>query len=312
MRVNGISTYIMYLANCPITVSRFGLLIILVDSILIPVIDSTLRRAYRICDTWKLSGSSLVALINFFLYKISVVSRSFLALDLAYNYCLPFPTTLSGLTITGYSLLTGFPLREKESTNGKNTPKPSAIYIRWILTILHYPHLHSLPSNIPFYLYIHYNGHFHPLHVQPRSGSQIMCWRTEGSHMQRLCRECPEVYTKHPLHLHPNPNTIPRETICRSCNGCGLNVSPCPLCHPAAAAAVAAARATAAASAETPGSSGSPAPSSPGSLSRSSSTSNSYVDPRVARAYAKYGDGRGNTSCGRMDSEMNKPQNPNP
>ncbi|KAI2707711.1 hypothetical protein CBS147332_6769 [Penicillium roqueforti] len=104
----------------------------------------------------------------------------------------------------------------------------------------------------------------------------------------------------------------PRETICRSCNGCGLNVSPCPHCHPAAAAAVAAARATAAASAETPGSSGSPAPSSPGSLSRSSSTSNPYVDPRVARAYAKYGDGRGNTSCGRMDSEMNKPRNPNP
>ncbi|KAF4771849.1 hypothetical protein N7455_008252 [Penicillium solitum] len=101
----------------------------------------------------------------------------------------------------------------------------------------------------------------------------------------------------------------PRGAICLSCNGRGFNIFVCAHCNPAAAAA--AARATAnptAASAETPGSS---APSSPGSLSRSSSGSHpSHIDPNVARSYAKYGDGRDSTSCGRIDSNMNKPRNP--
>ncbi|OQE37185.1 hypothetical protein PENCOP_c010G00369 [Penicillium coprophilum] len=96
----------------------------------------------------------------------------------------------------------------------------------------------------------------------------------------------------------------PRGAICLSCNGRGFNIFVCAHCNPAAAAA--AARATAnptAASAETPGSS---APSSPGSLSRTPSTS--HPDPTVTR-YAKYGDGR-DSSCGRIDSNMNKPRNP--
>ncbi|KAJ5592706.1 hypothetical protein N7537_009610 [Penicillium hordei] len=101
----------------------------------------------------------------------------------------------------------------------------------------------------------------------------------------------------------------PRGAICLSCNGRGFNIFVCAHCNPAVAAA--AARATAnstAASAETSGSS---APSSPGSLSRSSSTSHpSHIDPNVARTYARYGDGRDNTSCGRIDSNMNKPRNP--
>ncbi|CAG8910062.1 unnamed protein product [Penicillium egyptiacum] len=101
----------------------------------------------------------------------------------------------------------------------------------------------------------------------------------------------------------------PRGTICLGCNGRGFNIFVCAHCNPAAAAA--AARATAnptAASAETPGSS---APSSPGSLSRSSSTSHpSHADPSVARSYAKYGDGRDSTSCGRIDSNIHKSRNP--
>lgn len=76
MRVNEISKYIMYLANCPITVPLSVRLIIPVDSILIPVINFTLRCAYLVCDTWELSGTLLVALINFFLYMKSVVSSS--------------------------------------------------------------------------------------------------------------------------------------------------------------------------------------------------------------------------------------------
>ncbi|KAJ5970854.1 uncharacterized protein N7479_000772 [Penicillium vulpinum] len=98
----------------------------------------------------------------------------------------------------------------------------------------------------------------------------------------------------------------PRGAICLSCNGRGFNMFICAHCNPAAAADVA--RATAnptAASAETPGSS---APSSPGSLSRSSSTS--HPDPTIARLYAKYGDGRDSTSCGRSNSNANKPRNP--
>ncbi|KAJ5372396.1 hypothetical protein N7517_004402 [Penicillium concentricum] len=98
----------------------------------------------------------------------------------------------------------------------------------------------------------------------------------------------------------------PRGAICLSCNGRGFNIFVCAHCNPAAAAA--AARATAnptAASAETPGSS---APSSPGSLSRTPSTS--HPDPSVARSYAKYGDGHDNTSCGWIDSNMNKSRNP--
>ncbi|KAJ5154351.1 uncharacterized protein N7500_009790 [Penicillium coprophilum] len=109
---------------------------------------------------------------------------------------------------------------------------------------------------------------------------------------------------KHPSHLYPNTNAIPRGAICPSCNGRGFNIFVCAHCNSAAAAA--AARATAnptAASAETPGSS---VPSSPGSLSRTPSTS--HPDPTVAR-YAKYGDGR-DSSCGRIDSNMNKPRNP--
>ncbi|EKV04188.1 hypothetical protein PDIG_90520 [Penicillium digitatum PHI26] len=127
--------------------------------------------------------------------------------------------------------------------------------------------------------------------------------------MQRLRRECPEVYIPAPVVPYPNTNVIPRGAICLGCNGCGFNIFVCAHCNPAAAAA--AARATAnltAASAETPGSS---APSSPGSLSRSSSTSHpSHSDPRVARLYAKFGDGRDSTSCGQIDSSMNKPRNP--
>ncbi|KAJ5816619.1 hypothetical protein N7447_008852 [Penicillium robsamsonii] len=98
----------------------------------------------------------------------------------------------------------------------------------------------------------------------------------------------------------------PRGAICLSCNGRGFNIFVCAHCNPAAAAA--AARATAnptAASAETPGSS---ALSSPGLLSRTPSTS--YSDPSVARSYAKYGDDRDSTSCGRIDGNMNKPRNP--
>ena len=72
MHVNEIFTYIMYLVNYPITVHLSVLLIILVDSTLIPVINYTLRGGYRICDTWKLSGTLLVALMTFFLYKKSV------------------------------------------------------------------------------------------------------------------------------------------------------------------------------------------------------------------------------------------------
>lgn len=106
-----------------------------------------------------------------------------------------------------------------------------------------------------------------------------------------------------------NANPLPRGAICLSCNGRGFNIFVCAHCNPAAAAA--AARATAnptAASAETPGSS---TPSSPGSLSRSSSGSHpSHIDPNVARSYAKYGDGRDSTSCGRIDSNMNQPRNP--
>jgi hypothetical protein len=75
----------MYLANRPIIVPLSVLLIIPVDSILIPVINSTLRCAYRICDTWKLSGTSLVALINVFLYKKSVVSSVSGFIPLAYT-----------------------------------------------------------------------------------------------------------------------------------------------------------------------------------------------------------------------------------
>lgn len=111
--------------------------------------------------------------------------------------------------------------------------------------------------------------------------------------------------------ITPNTNPIPRGAICLSCNGRGFNIFVCAHCNPAAAAAAAAARVTAnptTASAETPGSS---APSSPGSLSRSSSGSHpSHIDPNVARSYAKYGGDRDSTSCGRIDSNMNKPRNP--
>lgn len=134
--------------------------------------------------------------------------------------------------------------------------------------------------------------------------------RADSGYMQRLRRERPEVYTSSKIaFISPNTNPIPREAICLSCNGRGFNIFVCAHCNPAAAAAAARAMANpTAASAETPGSS---APSSPGSLSRSSSGSHpSNIDPNVARSYAKYGDGRDSTSCGRIDSNMNKPRNP--
>ncbi|KAJ5210573.1 hypothetical protein N7472_000712 [Penicillium cf. griseofulvum] len=97
----------------------------------------------------------------------------------------------------------------------------------------------------------------------------------------------------------------PRETICHGCNGCGFNIFVCAHCNPAAAAAARETANPTAAAADTPGSS---AFSSPGSPSRSSSTS--HPDPSIARLYAKYGDGRDSTSCGRMDQNSNKPRNP--
>ncbi|KGO37164.1 hypothetical protein PEX1_076330 [Penicillium expansum] len=101
----------------------------------------------------------------------------------------------------------------------------------------------------------------------------------------------------------------PRGAICLNCNGRGFNIFICAHCNPAAAAAAARAMVNpTAASAETPGSS---TPSSPSSLSRSSSNSHSsHADPSIARSYGKYGDGRDSTSCGRIDSNMNKPRNP--
>jgi hypothetical protein len=149
----------MYLAHRPIIVPFSVLLIIPADSILIPVINSTLRCAYRICDTWKLSGTELVALINLFLYKKSVVSSvsGFIPLADTINFLCP-QLLFHGLQHTDYSLLGfHFPENEKKKRkNRKSTTKPPAPYIRCIPIILHSPHQH-------LYLSIFPSTHLHPL-----------------------------------------------------------------------------------------------------------------------------------------------------
>lgn len=159
----------MYLANRPIIVPFSVLLIIPADSILIPVINSTLPCAYRICDTWKLSGTELVALINLFLYKKSVVSSvsGFIPLADTINFLCP-QLLFHGLQHTDDSLLGfHFPENEKKRKNRKSPTKQPAPYIRSIPIILHSPHQHLYLPISPLPIYIHYNGQFYSTLAQP-------------------------------------------------------------------------------------------------------------------------------------------------
>ncbi|KAJ5482646.1 hypothetical protein N7475_001458 [Penicillium sp. IBT 31633x] len=106
-----------------------------------------------------------------------------------------------------------------------------------------------------------------------------------------------------------NTNQLPRGEICTSCKGRGFNIFICAHCNPTAAAT--AARETVNTTVATVATQSSSALSFPDSLSHSSSTSYpSPADPNAARSYGRYGDGRDSTSCGRIDSNANKPRNP--
>ena len=160
----------MYLAHRPIIVPFSVLLIIPADSILIPVINSTLRCAYRICDTWKLSGTELVALINLFLHKKSVVSSvsGFIPLAYTINFLCP-QLPFHGLQHTDYSLL-GFHFPENERKKKKEQEE----YHKATCTLYQvYPDHTSLStSNLylpisPLPIYIHYNGQCYSTLAQP-------------------------------------------------------------------------------------------------------------------------------------------------
>jgi hypothetical protein len=148
----------MYLAHRPIIVPFSVLLIIPADSILIPVINSTLRCAYRICDTWKLSGTELVALINLFLHKKSVVSSVSGFIPLAYTIDFLCPQLLfHGLQHTDYSLL-GFHFlktRKKKERTGRG-PQSHLHLISGVSRSYFTLHIKPLPPNIP-------STHLHPL-----------------------------------------------------------------------------------------------------------------------------------------------------
>ncbi|KAL5333366.1 hypothetical protein BJX70DRAFT_392244 [Aspergillus crustosus] len=87
----------------------------------------------------------------------------------------------------------------------------------------------------------------------------------------------------------------PRTTICNSCSGRGFNIFACAHCNPAAAVN----RRTSAVTSES---------STPASLSRSSSTSVSSFNDRVApNSVRRFGDRDGGPGSGRVEGNSRRP-----